>query len=597
MSRRHGVELLQGERVDPSEDGEVAFGGAEPGGLLVAVVGDGGWLFVLIGERRAVGAGQHRDALVGPVLGDELLRVEAEFAERAVDELLDPHPVLDAHHLVLVGAADDLVEPGRRRLRRVPGLRGAGLGLAAGLLGGVALRGGALPGALDAVGEDQRGLVHDPGDLRLPAQLLGALLRLGAGLPLVLGGALQRVGPTRDGLRLLLDAAQRQPGVHLGLPGAAGLSSQGVALGWVGFGEVVLGGGGLQAGGELREGRLIADPRGPRRLDGLGEPLRLPGGGRLALPVGVELVGDGRELGVGGVQLAERVLLGRAGVVQSGGDGAGLEPQPLRAAHGGLQRLLRLGELGLHLEQRRRRGGPGLHQPRRVQVTIGRDGDHVGMLGDDRGRLGGTVNGDDAGQQPVERARQPVWGSDEVTHRHPCRARVRRGRCPGHDERRAAQVGVGEEARGGERPVEAVDDDRLGHPAQRGRHDPLVARLDGDQVAQAPDDVVAARAEQVGGAVLDLAEQAQRLDPRLQRGTLPSGLRLACFHVGRLPLGLGDRVGGLLEEPVEVGLGGAEPGERGFGAVELPGRLVCAGERLVPAGAEPGDLLVGGLQA
>ena len=47
-------------------------------------------------------------------------------------------------------------------------------------------------------------------------------MRLGPGLPLVLGGPAQRVGPAGQGPDPLLQGPQRQPGVHLGRPGQPG---------------------------------------------------------------------------------------------------------------------------------------------------------------------------------------------------------------------------------------------------------------------------------------------------------------------------------------------------------------------------------------
>ena len=150
---RHGVELLEGQRVDPAQDGQVALGLAQARGLLVAVVGNGLGLLVILGQRRAVGAGDDRHELIGAVLRDQLLWLEAEFAERPVLQLLDPHAVLDAHHLVTVGAAHDLVEALGGGLRRVACLGGAGFGLAARLVRRIALGGGLLAGGLHALGQ------------------------------------------------------------------------------------------------------------------------------------------------------------------------------------------------------------------------------------------------------------------------------------------------------------------------------------------------------------------------------------------------------------------------------------------------------------
>ena len=50
-----------------------------------------------------------RDRLVGAVLGDQRVGVEAELLEGALLELLDPHLLLGAGHLVAVHGVDQLV--------------------------------------------------------------------------------------------------------------------------------------------------------------------------------------------------------------------------------------------------------------------------------------------------------------------------------------------------------------------------------------------------------------------------------------------------------------------------------------------------------
>ena len=62
------------------------------------------------GARLALGhlAGEGHE-LVGAVVGDQRLLVEAELLERALGELLDPHPLLGAGHLVAVDGVDQLV--------------------------------------------------------------------------------------------------------------------------------------------------------------------------------------------------------------------------------------------------------------------------------------------------------------------------------------------------------------------------------------------------------------------------------------------------------------------------------------------------------
>ena len=86
------------------------------------------------------------------------------------------------------------------------------------------------PGQHDAHGGADR-----LGGPALADQALAALGRPGAGLALRLGGAHQRVGAAVQGPSALLGGAQRQPGVHLGLPGLAGGVGQPLAVGGVGL--------------------------------------------------------------------------------------------------------------------------------------------------------------------------------------------------------------------------------------------------------------------------------------------------------------------------------------------------------------------------
>ncbi len=104
MPLLHGRELLERERVDPAQHRERPLGRAQP------------LLLLLADERRGLGrlralldlAGEG-DELVGAVLGDQAVGVQAELVERPLLELLDPHPLLGAGHLVAVDGVDQLV--------------------------------------------------------------------------------------------------------------------------------------------------------------------------------------------------------------------------------------------------------------------------------------------------------------------------------------------------------------------------------------------------------------------------------------------------------------------------------------------------------
>ena len=80
------------------------LGGAQPLLLLLADVRH------RLGRLLALGhlAGE-RHELVGAVVGDQRVGVEAELLERPLLELLDPHPLLGAGHLVAVDGVDQLV--------------------------------------------------------------------------------------------------------------------------------------------------------------------------------------------------------------------------------------------------------------------------------------------------------------------------------------------------------------------------------------------------------------------------------------------------------------------------------------------------------
>ena len=220
MPLLHRGELLERQRVDPAEHRQRALGGAQPLLLLLADVRRWGRASSSPSSRLAAG----RHELVGAVVGDQAVGVEAELLERALLELLDAHPLLGAGHLVAVHRVDQLVVlrrelAQRRRGRRAAPARG--------------LRGPARPRRARSAArctETSSRLEHvaDGGADRLgrPAladQPLAALGRAGAGLALLARGRARSASarPCRARARSS-DGAQRQPGVHLAPDGRRG---------------------------------------------------------------------------------------------------------------------------------------------------------------------------------------------------------------------------------------------------------------------------------------------------------------------------------------------------------------------------------------
>ena len=159
----------------------------------------------------------------GPYSATSAVGVEAELLERALLELLDPHPLLGAGHLVAVHGVDQLVVLAGQVAQPARGRRAAACSRpCAGLLDRGAGLGGPVDRDLEPVEHDADRDADRLGGPALAEQPLAALDRAGAGLALGLGGAEQLVGPAVQRAGPLLGGAQRQPGVHLGLAGGAG---------------------------------------------------------------------------------------------------------------------------------------------------------------------------------------------------------------------------------------------------------------------------------------------------------------------------------------------------------------------------------------
>ena len=161
--------------------------------------------------------GRRRHELVGTVVADERLEIEAELVERPLLELFHPHPVLGAQHLVAVHGV------GQRHQLRLE------LAHLAAHLGEVVLTAG--PGLLDRrttldrggqrtvqPGQHQvRALADRVSGVGLTDPALAAFLGTSLGLPLLLRRLAQAVGAAVQGAGALLSRAQRQPGLHLTL--------------------------------------------------------------------------------------------------------------------------------------------------------------------------------------------------------------------------------------------------------------------------------------------------------------------------------------------------------------------------------------------
>ena len=129
MPLLHRGVLLQRERVDPPQHRERTLGGLEP------------LLLLLADERHRL----RRDLVLGhlteerhqgcrAVVVDQPVGVHAELLERTLLELLDPHLLLRAGHLVAVHGVDQLVVLAAQVAQRGAGCQQLLLALLSGLL-------------------------------------------------------------------------------------------------------------------------------------------------------------------------------------------------------------------------------------------------------------------------------------------------------------------------------------------------------------------------------------------------------------------------------------------------------------------------------
>ncbi len=278
--------------------------------------------------------------------------------------------------------------------------------------------------------------MHRRGHRRLAPDLLRPGLGLGPRLPLVLGRPGQRLGPPGDGLGLLLQRPQGEAGVHLRLPGPARLGGLRVAVRRVRFDLVALGGDASRRSDSSASCSSSRDRAASAAS--MASPSRSASrsGGRLPLPLGVELLGHGGELGVGGVEVGERVGRRRpCGGREPATHLLGPEPGPVCLVAARRELGLGIGELGLHLQQRRGRRGSALDEPRREQVPARVTATTWACAATTSAASSGVSTATAGPRRRDERRRQVVGGPHQALQRTPdAHLRLMRRR-PRHDQR------------------------------------------------------------------------------------------------------------------------------------------------------------------
>ncbi len=226
-----GRELLERQRVDLAEGGEVALGLGRAALLDGAVVGHriGLGLPRRLGGGDLLRRGRHRGGR--PVLGEQRGQVDAVLLGRADLQRLDPVPLLGAGDLVAVHLVGQPVQVRRRRADPGAHLEQLGLERAPGGRERVPLdRGPRRATVASAASAVSASRAHRGGDGRpaLPGHARrGRPLAGGALLP---GLATQRLGPAVQRAGALLGGADGEPGLGLGLTGRGDLGAQPVAL-------------------------------------------------------------------------------------------------------------------------------------------------------------------------------------------------------------------------------------------------------------------------------------------------------------------------------------------------------------------------------
>ena len=227
--------LLQGERVDLAEAGEVARGlgqallllGTHVGMARLSGPGPGVVTGPVIGRFR-VHAGDGigllddlGDEHVRSVLLNEGFQLEAELTHGPLGQGLQAHPLLRPGHFLSMGGVGEAAELLGELVDLLANLIGCGQGL-----GPLGFDGGTLISRLLDAGSGRLGggaslVPHMRGDGELGAAALLSPFGGGALFPLTARGSSQGVGTPSAGAFALLGRAQCQSGVGLGAAGLA----------------------------------------------------------------------------------------------------------------------------------------------------------------------------------------------------------------------------------------------------------------------------------------------------------------------------------------------------------------------------------------
>ena len=216
-----------------------------------------------------------------------------------------------------------------------------------------------------------------------------------------------------QGARPLLGGAQREPGLHLALPGRAGGLGELLALvGDVLEVGVLLGAG--QPGLEVAEPLEVLGAGLLRLADRPLEPLGLaPGGARLGAEL-AELLGHRGQGGVGLVQLGECDVDPLLGLVPLPLQPGHVEAEPLARGDRLGQLLGGLVDRGLDLDEARLAGRATGGDVGSEQVAVAGHRGQRGVAGEQRPGRGQVVDHGDPVEQPGQRRADGLGAGDHV---------------------------------------------------------------------------------------------------------------------------------------------------------------------------------------
>ncbi len=362
------------------------------------------------------GDGPWGTELVGAVVGDQRVGVEAELLERPLLELLDPHPLLGAGHLVAVDGVDQLVVLAAEVAQR--GAHGQQLAAPGPAVPARPLFAPRPRGAMETSSRASTTPTADTDRLGRAALADQPLATLGARARASRSACAARTSvsarPCRARARSS-DGAQRQPGVHLGLPGLPG-----------GFGELLPVGSvsGSSSGASSAVARRASSSARPARsalagLLGVGDrrpraarPRREPRGpasrtGRAPRP---------RRPGWRRTRAAWRGRRRPASGPRAARPPAGTCRTPSRSDAGVGLGELRLGlvDRGLDLDQARLAGRAARREVGAEHVAVAGHRRDVRQLADQPAGCGEVVDDGDLEQQPAQRAAQVAGAVDHV---------------------------------------------------------------------------------------------------------------------------------------------------------------------------------------